>query len=327
MHCPGFVFYRNRSPEFTAFSRRPVEHRADRTHGTGSFVVDDAPDVPTMPPLKRILCLVSMEPSASAALRHAVYLACVLGAELHAVPLEETVPDGLREAACEAAPPGCPDALDLHVETPVPSAEALPETLRAQADELDADLVVTAPPADRGPIPPLADPHTQALLTGLSCSVLVTGENAPTAPRHLLLPTDLSDTARPALDCATTLAPLYEASIDLLHVIETAPYVALTPVDRLSLSGPSFPERRARRRLNALLEEGADAPVPIESHVAYGDPVDQISRFVNRHDVDLMVLPAQGERTPPSPSLGSVVDRVLRRVACPVFLARPRPSS
>ncbi|MEF8939322.1 MAG: universal stress protein [Salinivenus sp.] len=253
-------------------------------------------------------------------------MACAFGAELHAVPLEEAAPDRLREAAREAAPADCRDALDLHVEAPVSAAGALSETLRASADELDADLVVTAPPADRGPIPPLADPRTQALLKGLSCSVLVTGENVPAATRHLLLPTDLSDATRPVLDCATTLAPLYDASIDLLHVIEAAPYVALTPVDRLSLSGPSFPERRARRRLNALME-AADAPVSLEPHVAYGDPVDQISRFVNRHDVDLMVLPAWGERTPPSTSLGSVADRVLRRVACPVLLARPRPSS
>lgn len=279
-----------------------------------------------MPPLKRILCLISTESPTSTALRHAVYLACAFEAELHAVPLEETAPDGLQEAARAAAPADCRGAPDLHVEAPVSSVGALSEALRASADELDADLVVTAPPDDRGPIPPLADPRTQALLKGLPCSVLVTGENAPTATRHLLLPTDLSDATRPVLDCATTLAPLYHASIDLLHVIETVPYVALTPVDRLSLSGPSFPERRARRRLNALMEE-ADAPVSLEPHVAYGDPVDQISRFVNRHDVDLMVLPARGERTPPSTSLGSVADRVLRRVTCPVLLARPRPSS
>lgn len=284
------------------------------------------PDAPIMPPLKRILCLVSTEPPLSTALRHAVHLACAFGATLHAVPLEETAPDGLRAAAREAAPADCRDALDLHVEAPASSDGALSDTPRAYADELDADLVVTGPPADRGPIPPSADPRTQALLTGLPCSVLVTGENTPAATRHLLLPTDLSDATRPVLDCATTLAPPYEASIDLLHVIETAPYVALTPVDRLSLSGPSFPERRARRRLNALMEE-ADTPVSLEPHVAYGDPVDQISRFVNRHDVDLMVLPARGERTPPNSSLGSVADRVLRRVTCPVLLARPRPSS
>ena len=279
-----------------------------------------------MSPLKHVLCPVSTEPPPSTALRHAVYLACAFEAELHAVPLEETAPDRLQETARAAAPAHCRDALDLHVEAPVSSAEALPEMLRASADELDADLVVTAPPDDRGPIPPLADPRTQALLKGLSCSVLVTGETIPAATRHLLLPTDLSAATRLVLDCATTLAPLYDASIDLLHVIEAAPYVALTPVDRLSLSGPSFPERRARRRLNALMEE-TDAPVSLELHVAHGDPVDQISRFVNRHNVDLMVLPARSERTPPSTSLGSVTDRVLRRVTCPVLLARLRPSS
>jgi nucleotide-binding universal stress UspA family protein len=286
-----------------------------------------------MPPLDRILCLVSTAPSASTALRHAVHLACARGARLYAVPPDEaappreTVPAALREAAREAAPVGGREALSLQVEARAPSAGASPQVLRAYVDELGPDLVVTAPPADRGPLPPFADPRTQALLKALPCSVLVTSAPAPAATRHVLLPTDLSDATRPALDRATILASLYGASVDLLHVIETAPYVALTPVDRLSLSGPSFPERRARRRLDALLREGTDAPVSVEPHVAHGDPVDQISRFVNRHDVDLMVLPSGGAQAPPPPSLGPVADRVLRRVACPVLLVRTPPSS
>ncbi|MFB6247338.1 MAG: universal stress protein [Salinibacter sp.] len=308
------------------FSEVPTEHRDDRPRDPGPRIVDDGPDAPIMPPLTRILCLVSTEPSTSAALRHAVHQACALGAGLYAVPRREMPADAVRRAARRVASSECRNALDLHVEAPVSSSAALVETLRSYVQDLAVDLVVTGTPTDRGPIPPLADPPTQALLEGLPCSVLAAGEIAPAPPRRFLLPTDLSDATPPALDCATVLAPLYDASIELLHVIEATPYVALTPVDRLSLSGPSFPERRARRHLDAFLE-APDAPVPIEPHVAYGDPVDQISRFVNRHDVDLMVLPARRERTPPRSSLGSVTDRVLRRVACPVLLARPRPSS
>ena len=278
-----------------------------------------------MPPPSRILCLVSPPPTASTALRHAVRLACALGAKLCAVPRPGISADLLRQAAHEVASSACREALDLHVEAPPPSAESPVETLRAYVQAPEADLVVTATPADRGPIPAFADPPTQALLRGLPCSVFVAGEIASPPPRRLLVPTDLSDATRPALDSARTLAPVYDASIDLLHVIETVPYVALTPIDRLSLSGPSFPEHRARRRLDAFLE-ASDAAVPVESHVAYGEPVDQIGRFATRHAVDLMVLPARGERPPTGASLGSVADRVLRRVACPVLLARPAPS-
>lgn len=304
------------------FSEDPPEHYVDRPWELGLCVADDGPAESTMPPLSRILCLVSTEPSTSTALRHAVHLACALGAELYAVLPPERSGDVLRQAAHEVASSECRDALDLRVETSAPSPAASVETLRSYVDDLEADLAVTATPTDRGPIPPFADPSTQAVLKGLPCSVLVAGEIAPTPPRRLLLPTDLSATTRPALDCATTLAPAYDASIDLLHVIETVPYVALTRVDRLSLSGSSFPEHRARRRLNTFLTDAPDAPVSVEPHVAYGDPVDQIGRFVNRHAVDLMVLPARGERTPSRSSLGSTADRVLRRVACPVLLAR-----
>jgi nucleotide-binding universal stress UspA family protein len=280
-----------------------------------------------MPPPSRILCLAPREASASTALRHAVRLACALGATLHAVPRGTVPADVLRRAAHEVASSGCRDALDLRVEAPPPGPEALVETLRAYVQDRAVDLVVTATPADRGAIPPFADPQTQALMKELPCSVLVAGEIASPPPRRLLVPTDLSAATRAPLTCARALAPVYDASIELLHVIETVPYVALTRVDRLSLSGPSFPEHRARRRLDAFLSEGTDAPVSVEPHVAYGDPVDQIGRFVRRHGVDLMVLPPRSAHTPTQSALGAVADRVLRRVACPVLLVRPGPSS
>jgi nucleotide-binding universal stress UspA family protein len=93
------------------------------------------------------------------------------------------------------------------------------------------------------------------------------------------------------------------------------------------MSPTSFPERRARRRLASFLDE---APLPassIETHFEYGDPANQISKFVHNNEIDLLVFPAKSRAAPFSSSLGPVADRVLRRVTCPLFLVRPdRPS-
>lgn len=264
-------------------------------------------------------------PSVSAALRYAVYLARSLGATLHLMPLGEPDRSGWTDVLRTVAS-GDDHGLDVQVEPPVDDPDAPVPSLRAYEETHDVDLVVTGTPEDRGPIPPSADPSTQTLLHELHSSLLVVGEDAPAPPRRILVPTDLSEDARCALDYALTLAPLSDASIDLLHVIEAVPYVALTRVDRLSISGPSFPERRARRHLNAFLNTIPDAPSSLTPHFEFGDPVDQIVRFVNRHEVDLMILSARGAHTSPHSSLGSVADRVLHRVTCPVLLARPTDS-
>jgi nucleotide-binding universal stress UspA family protein len=145
---------------------------------------------------------------------------------------------------------------------------------------------------------------------------------------RILVPTDLSDASRSALAWAARLAAACDATIDLLHVLEATPYVALTRMDRLSMTPGSFPERRARRQLSAFLSEGPALEGPLEPHVAYGDPADQISRFLRRHAPGLTVLAAHGAGAGPAPDapVGPVADRVLRRVTTPLFLIRPARS-
>ena len=272
--------------------------------------------------INHLLCLApTRSPSVSAALRHAAYLACSLGATLHLVPVGEPDRAGWTDAL-RAAAPDDGGALALQIEAPLDDPDAPVPALRAYEQTHDVDLVVTATPADRGPTPPAADPSTRALLYGLASSVLVVGAHAPPPPRSILVPTDLSEHARCALDYATTLAAPSDAAIDLLHVIEAVPYVALTRMDRLSFSGPSFPERRARRHLDAFLDTIPDAPASITPHFEFGDPADQIVRFADRHEVDLVVLSARGGGTPSPSSPGPVAERVLRRATCPVLLAR-----
>lgn len=274
---------------------------------------------------RHLLCLVSEGPS-STALRQAGSLACSLGASLHVVPIGDVPPSSLEETLYEPMPPDCRNSVDVYFAPGLRHEPDLVEALRRYAEEHRIDLVVTDTPSDRGPVPPLAASTTQSIIEGLDCSVFVVERQADLPSlEHILIPTDLSAATHPALQYATAIAEAYDGAIDLLHVIEGVPYVALTPVDRLSLSDTSFPERRARRRLASVLDTLPDIDVSIASHFAYGDPSDQIGRFVNEHSVDLMVLPSPAGRTDARPPLGPVADRVLRRVTCPILLVRPSP--
>jgi nucleotide-binding universal stress UspA family protein len=279
-----------------------------------------------MLPIDPLLCPVPEIQSAAAALHQAAHLACAADATLHVLPGSAATRDAVPDALRTALPADRHAALDVTVAEPLTANDGTVEATRAYAKAAGIALVVTDTPPDRGPIPPLAAPAVQALVERIDCSVFVVARRRPLpAPRRILVPTDLSASAQTALTHATALAARGDPAVDLLHVIEAVPYVALTRMDRLSLSSTSFPERRARRRLAAVLDAAPAPNVPIEVHLEYGDPADQIGRVVNRLGTDLMVL---SSRSPgKGGGLGPVADRVLRRVTCPLLLVRPDPDA
>ncbi len=262
----------------------------------------------------RILCLGS---STSAVGTQAAHLARHTGATLHVMS-----PPSDRAATGPTEPdPGS----EKEAAVPAHVVETHPRSVTAvlqYVGDADIDLVVADTPLDRGPVPPLATDLSQALTRRLDRPVfIVERQDDPDAIQRLLVPTDLSDRALRAFRHAVALARLYDAAIDVLHVIESLPYVALTPTDRLSLGATTLAERRGRRRLRTFLQKGEAAGIQVQPHIAHGAAADQISRFANQGDVDLMVLSAHGHDEEGGP-LGPVGTRVLGRVACPLFLLR-----
>lgn len=276
--------------------------------------------------LNHLLCLVSRV-SPPPALRQAVYLARSTGATLHVLPFGNATPCAVKATLREQTSVEGSKPVTWCL-PPLPKrAENLVEGVRRYVREQNIGLLLTDTPTDRGPIPPLAAPAIRALVTDLDCSTFVVEHRTkPTSIKRFLVPTDFSKRSSTALKHAAALASVYDASIDLLHVIDGIPYVALTPVDRLSMSLTSFPERRARHQLASFLEKPPIPASSIETHFKYGDPANQISKFVHKNEIDLLVLPAKSRDASSHSPLGPVADRVLRRVTCPLFLVRPGTS-
>ncbi len=266
-----------------------------------------------------LLCLRSRSPS-SAALQRAVDVACSLDATLHVAPPEGAFQSSLEDAVNELAP--CA-SLDVRIAPSHDEVDDPIEVLQRYVRDESVDLVVVNSPSNCEPTPPLASQKIQSLVERLDSAVFVVGKNTdlPSIQR-ILVPTDFSESVQTVFGYAVALAETYDASVDLLHVIEAIPYVALTPVDRLSLGATPFPERRARHRLDTFLKAFPPMDVSVTSYVEYGDPADQIARFVNEHRVDVLVTVAHGTLASTQSSRGPVADRVLRRVAGPLSLVR-----
>ena len=105
----------------------------------------------------------------------------------------------------------------------------------------------------------------------------------------------------------------------LLHVL---PFLTFTWVDEWSLARPQFEEiiqRDAEQQLQTL---AAQQPVPIETHVLWGDPATTICDVAKTRPCELIVMSTHGRTGLAHVFIGSVAERVVRYASCNVLIVR-----
>ena len=146
--------------------------------------------------------------------------------------------------------------------------------------------------------------------------------------KRILVTTDFSDSGDHAVGHAFRMAADHGAELILFHVIETvvAPnplYAHYYPADLLS---PEIQERAEKDAREALLarvpQTGPLAAVPHTTMVMHGSPAEEIIRAAEDHSVDLIVIATHGHTGLKHLLLGSVAERVIRHVHCPVLVVR-----
>jgi nucleotide-binding universal stress UspA family protein len=142
-------------------------------------------------------------------------------------------------------------------------------------------------------------------------------------PKHILVPTDLSEGAEQALDYACELARTLGAQIHLLNVIsipalgvpELGLAVTSTLIDQLVVDSQGAIDRLARTRCTALVGQVL---------VRTGDARDVINQTAKELGVDLIVMGTHGRRGISRALLGSVAETVVRSAPCAVLTVRLR---
>jgi nucleotide-binding universal stress UspA family protein len=134
--------------------------------------------------------------------------------------------------------------------------------------------------------------------------------------QRILVPTDLTDESRQALDLALSLASPADARIILLHVIERIPNLD----DRELRTFYDQLERDSRSRLHTLAGS-AHRPgnVEIEQSVLFGRRAEEIVRTAEDSDCDLVILKHSMADTP---LLGSISYKVSVLAPCSVLLLK-----
>jgi len=76
--------------------------------------------------------------------------------------------------------------------------------------------------------------------------------------------------------------------------------------------------------LQKVRDEFQSAGIPSEAELAYGEPAEQIVRWVERRGCDLVAMSTHGHRLMADIFLGATASRVQHRISVPVLLLRAK---
>jgi nucleotide-binding universal stress UspA family protein len=147
------------------------------------------------------------------------------------------------------------------------------------------------------------------------------------AIKTILLPTDGSECSAKAMTYALSFATQYGGRVVALHVIdqrwEEQTRVAFVEVGQeVTQKIRSGYAEEARRILQAVVDAGARAGVPVDTRIVTGIPFDEIVRIGKELPADLIIMGTHGRTGVSHLLLGSVAEKVVRRAPCPVLTVR-----
>lgn len=137
--------------------------------------------------------------------------------------------------------------------------------------------------------------------------------------RTIVVPVDLTDRNRPAVEMAARLAAPSEGKIHLLHVIETIPGFSVE-------EEPDFYgrlEKGASQHLESLSTPLRQRGIHVESDVVYGPRAKTILEETRKLGADLVVIQTHridGDRR--GEGLGTLSHQIGLFAPCPVLLVR-----
>lgn len=140
--------------------------------------------------------------------------------------------------------------------------------------------------------------------------------------KRILVPTDGSEYSRKALSIAIEYAKVFDAEIELLHVVSQPPthMYDFTVKEYYPLSEGQVTEI-GLRVFDATLSGLNANTIKIVTKVASGYPAAEIL-YATHRDIDLVIMGSRGHRPLAGALIGSVTQRVMAEVKCPVMVVK-----
>ena len=135
--------------------------------------------------------------------------------------------------------------------------------------------------------------------------------------KNVVVPVDFSEQSLNAIQTALELVES-PANVHVVHVV--------IPLNAITV-GEAWAVEDVGSRLSATKDYLANylkkfAVMGVTSEVREGDPGLQIAEYAKSINADLVVIPSHGQHGVQRLLLGSVAERVLRHVECPILVLR-----
>ena len=136
---------------------------------------------------------------------------------------------------------------------------------------------------------------------------------------RILVPTDLSENSKKALDTVFKMGVTDEHRIFLLHVIETLQ----SDEDNEFQFFYDKLRDRAARKMGTMIKKYGNENFIIEKEIVYGNRSIEIIRFAHEYDINLIVLTSHRiENLEPSEGWATISYKVGILSPCPVLLVK-----
>jgi nucleotide-binding universal stress UspA family protein len=148
--------------------------------------------------------------------------------------------------------------------------------------------------------------------------------------KHILVPTDFSETSEAAAKYGVALARAFNATLHLLHVEPRRDLQIMVERELVveKLGDPTAtapPQNAARELLGRILTEHEEKELRAEYVLrasGLGGPYVEIVRYAKERTIDLIVMGTHGRGFVAHMLMGSVAEKVVRKAPCPVLTVR-----
>lgn len=145
--------------------------------------------------------------------------------------------------------------------------------------------------------------------------------------KTILVPHDFSSSANHAVAIARDEAKVHGASLVLLHVIDLPgqlkPETVIVPDDTgAPINIKDYAVKQSEAHLADLADRLGKDGVTAKTFVRFGKPEDEIVRFADENQIDLVVMGTHGRTGLAHMLIGSVTERVVRTSKVPVLTIR-----
>jgi nucleotide-binding universal stress UspA family protein len=135
---------------------------------------------------------------------------------------------------------------------------------------------------------------------------------------NILVPVDFSDPSKAAVRYGLALARLFKARLTLAHVVPFFPFVHYSfPPEPFNIEETGLDGATAQ--MNSLIPSEHLEGVSFETIARTGDIQLELSAIIRERNIDMVIMGTHGRRAVERFMLGSVTERMLRRVRVPVL--------